>query len=37
MFNHDTSTLSAATALLDAAPGRVTSPQPVRAEDWDGL
>ncbi|MBZ7926531.1 D-aminopeptidase [Ensifer adhaerens] len=37
MFNHDTSTFTAATALLNAALGRDAASDTVRPENWDGL
>lgn len=37
MFNHDTSTFTAATAILNAALGRERDADTVRPENWNGL
>ncbi|WP_313529233.1 D-aminopeptidase [Shinella sp.] len=37
MFNHDTSTFTAAAALVDAALGRESSAETIPPADWDGL
>ncbi len=37
MFNHDASSFTAATSILDAALGREASNETVRPEGWDGL
>ncbi|WP_337183748.1 D-aminopeptidase [Shinella sp.] len=37
IFNHDTSTFTAAAALVDAALGRESRSEAVRPEAWDGL
>lgn len=37
IFNHDTSTFTAAAALVDAALGRESQDEALRPEGWDGL